>query len=107
MKSFLVESSYDSVEFFEGEALIGGGFFVDVGAVHHLQELIVVHVLVNLLANGLQLLEIDHSSSVSVEESEYLLKSVFCLGFAHLRANEIQEFVEINGSVLISQGVDE
>lgn len=107
MKSFLVESSYYSVEFFEGEALIGGGFFVNVSTVHQLQELIVVQVLVDLLANGLQLLEVDHSSSVGVEKSEYLLKSVFCLGFAHFRANEIQEFVEINGSVLVSQAVDE
>ena len=44
--SLVVELGDDGVELIEGEALIGGGFIVDMGAVHHLEDLVIVDVLV-------------------------------------------------------------
>ena len=106
MQSF-VELGDDLVELLEGEALVGGGVVVDGGAVHHLDDVVVVEVLVELLRDHAELLEVDHPVLVLVEEGEDPADAVLGLGLADARADDVQELGEGDGLVLVAQPVDE
>lgn len=77
------------------------------GAVEHLEQVVVVEVLVKLLGDGLELLEIDGSVLVLVVERKHAAESVFGLGFTNLRADDAEEFLEADWLVLVSKRVDE
>ena len=77
------------------------------GAVHHFQEVVIVDSLLQPLANGLELLELDHSVFVVVEDGEHLLEPVLGLDLAYSGANDVKVLVEGDGSLLVPEGVDE
>jgi hypothetical protein len=105
--SFVVELADDGVELIEGEALVGGSLVVDVGAVQHLEDVVVVDGVVELLGNPLELIEINHSVLVLIEQSEGLLQTVPGLGLAHPRRNDIDELILTDRLVLLLQTVDQ
>lgn len=75
-------------------------------AVHHLQDIFIVQVFVQLLGNSTKLLEVDNSVLVLVEQREDLPETGLCLGFTHLAADDVQELRELNWFILVSQAVD-
>jgi hypothetical protein len=107
MVSFVGEFGYNSVEFVEGEALIGGGLLVNVGAVEHLEELIVIQVFVELFGHSFELFEVDGSVLVLVEQCEHSLEAVFGLGLSDSGADDVEEFFKVKGFVLVLETDDE
>lgn len=107
IQSFVVESRHDSFELLESEALVGRSLLVDMGAVHHLQNFFVIEVFVQLLANSLQLIETDHSSSFRVEKSEDSLEAILGLSLTNSRANDVEELFELDGAADVLQSMDE
>lgn len=77
------------------------------GAVQHLQQIIVVYVFLQLLSNGLELLKIENSILIDIVNCENTLASVLGLALSHLVADDVEEFVEADGSVGVPEGVDE
>lgn len=61
----------------------------------------------NLLANSLELLEVHYPRLVRVVKGENAPNPILCLSLSHPRANYVEELVELNGAIDISQGVDE
>ena len=76
-------------------------------AVQHLQQVVVVYVFLQLLGNGLELLKIKNSVFVDVINCKNTLASVLGLALSHLVADDVEEFVEADGSVGVPEGVDE
>lgn len=76
-------------------------------AVQHLQQVVVVYVFLQLLGDGLELLKIKNSVFVDVINCENTLASVLGLALSHLVADDVEEFVEADGSVGVPEGVDE
>lgn len=105
--SFVGELGHNLVELVKGEALVCGGLLVNVATVHHLQKLVVINAVLHLLSNSLKLLEINHSALVLVVKSENSLQAVLSLSLTHAGCNNVDEFIESDGFVLVSQGVDE
>ena len=105
--SFVGKLGDDPVEFLELDGLAGGGLLVDVGAVEHLEQLVVVEVLVELLGDGLELFEIDGAVLVLVVDGEHAAEAVLGLGFTNLRADDAEELFEADWLVLVSESVDE
>ena len=77
------------------------------GAVQHLQQIIVVYVFLQLLSDGLELLKIENSVLIDVVNCKNTLASVLGLALSHLVADDVEEFVEADGSVGVPEGVDE
>ena len=107
MVSLVVELGDDVVELLEGEALVGGGLLVDVGGVDEFEEVVVVDGVVELLGDGLELLEVDDSVLVLVVEGEDPLDAVLGLGLAHPRGDDVDELILADGLVLVLESVDE
>lgn len=106
-KSFVVEPGDDAVELLKGEALVGRCLLTYVSAVHHLQDLVVIDPVLDLLSNALELLEVDDSVLVLIEQSKDSLQAVFSPGLSNTGSNAINELVEVNGSVFVSKTVDD
>ena len=77
------------------------------GAVQHLQQVVVVYVFLQLLGDGLELLKIENSVLIDVVNCENTLASVLGLALSHLVADDVEELVEADGSVGVPEGVDE
>lgn len=105
-KSFVVELGDNVVELLKGEAFVGGSLLAYVSAVHHLQDLVVIDPILELLSNCLELLEVNHSVLVLVEQSVDSLQAVSSSGLSDAGGNTINELVEVNGSVFVSKTVD-
>ena len=65
--SFVVEFWDDAVKLFESEALIGWSLLVDMSAVHHLQEVIIVCAFFQVFSDTLELLEVDNTVFIGIE----------------------------------------
>lgn len=107
MLSFVGPLRHDSVELLELDALAGCGLLVDVGAVEHFEQVVVIEVFVELLGDGLELFEIDGSVLVLVVQGEDATEAVFGLGFTNFRADDAEELFEADGLILVSECVDE
>lgn len=105
--SAVAELADDGVELFEGKALIRGGLVVHRCAVHHFQDVVVTQVRMNLLCNCLKLLEVHHPVLVLVVEREHLLDAVLGLGLTHSGADDVKEFGELDGLVLVAEALNE
>lgn len=105
--SFVVEARDDAVELVESEALVGGGLLADVGAMHHLEDLVVVDSVLDLLCDGLQFLEVNDSVLVLVENGEGLSQAVLGLGLSDARGNDVNELFKVDGTVLILKSQDD
>ena len=105
-RSFVGEFRHNRIEFFKGEALVSWGLVVDVSAVQHFDDLIIIHDLGGLFGNILELLEIDDSILVFVKQGEDFLEAVFSLGLSHMRSNAVHKLIKVNGFVLILEGAD-
>ena len=57
--------------------------------------------------NGLELLKIENSVLIDVVNCKNTLASVLGLALSHLVADDVEEFVEADGSVGVPEGVDE
>ena len=77
------------------------------GAVQHLQQVVVVYVFLQLLGDGLELLKIENSVLIDVVNCKNTLASVLGLALSHLVADDVEELVEADGSVGVPEGVDE
>jgi hypothetical protein len=71
--SFVGKLADNGVKLLKGKALVGGSLVVDVSAVKHLQKIVVVKSIVELLGNCLELLEVNHSVLVLVEQGKHSL----------------------------------
>ena len=101
--SFAGKFGDNGVELIEGEAFVGGGLVVDAGAVHHLEDVVVVDAFLEIFAHGLELLEVDHSVLILVVVLEDPSKSVLGLALSHSVANNVNELFEVDGASLISK----
>ena len=101
MAESFVEFGDDSVEFVEVNILVCGSFLVDMGAVQHLQKVIIIDSILQPLGNSLELLKVKNSVFILVIKSEHFLDSILGLGLAHSRADDIKELIKGNCSVLI------
>lgn len=106
-QSFVGKHGDNAVEFFEINSLVSCSLVVDMGAVQHLQEIIISEVLMELLGNNLELLEIDGSILVLIEQSKDPLEPILCFGLTNARGDDAEELFEGDGFVLISKPVDE
>lgn len=104
--SFVAELADNGVELFKGDTLVGGSLVVDVGAVKHLKEIVIINVFVELLGDSLELLEVNGSVLVLVVEGKNSLKAVSGLGLTDPGGDGIEELFEVDGFVLISESVD-
>jgi hypothetical protein len=75
--------------------------------VHHLKDIVIVKVFVQLLGDGSELLEVDHAILVFVEDTEDFLEAVLGLGLSDFRANDVQELRELNWLVLVPERMDQ
>lgn len=107
MLSFVGPLRHDSVELFELDALAGCGLLVDVSAVEHLEQVVVVEVFVELLGDGLELFKINGSVLVLIVEGEDSAEAVLGLGFTNFRANDAEELFKAYWLILVSECVDE
>lgn len=105
--SFVGELGHDGVELVKGEAFVGGGLVVDVGAVHQFEEFVIVDVFVELFGDGFELFEVNASVFVLVEETEDYSESVFGLGLSDTGSDDVEEFVEGDWFVFVSESGDE
>merc|ERR1711868_286904 len=71
---------------------------ITIGLVDHLLELLVGHVLTELLSDALQVLEGDLASLVVVEETEHLHDLLTGVAVAHASSHHVEELVEIDGA---------
>ena len=78
----------------------------DVGVVHHFGDFIVVHGLAQLSGDSLEGLEVDDSSSLGVPELEDLGHTFTALGVPGLGGDDLEELVELDGSVHGAETVD-
>jgi hypothetical protein len=104
--SFVAELADNGVELVKGDTLVGCGLVVDVGAVKQLKKVIIIDVFVELLGDGLELLEVNCSVLVLVVEGKDSLKAVSGLGLTDLGGDSIEELFEVDGLVLILKSVD-
>lgn len=79
---------------------------VDVGAVQQLQKIIVIQIFVKALSNSLELIKFDDSVFVLVVKTENSLETLLGLSLTNLGADNIEELLEVDGVVGVSQGVD-
>lgn len=105
--SLAVEADDDEVEFVEGESLVGWGFFVNESAVHHFQNVIVVHVVTAQFKSILELFEVDHSVLVFVQKGKHSSDSVLGSDLSDWSSGDVNEFVEFNGSIGFFKSVDD
>jgi hypothetical protein len=75
--------------------------------VHHLKDIVIVKVFVQLLGDGSELLEVDHAILVFVEDTEDFLEAVLGLGLSDFRANDVQKLRELNWLVLVPERMDQ
>ncbi len=80
---------------------------VDVGRVQHLQKVVIVDAVFQLLGNILELLEVNHSVIILVVESEHSLQTVPGLSLTHSGSNGIKELIKVDGFVLLPNANDE
>ena len=79
MKSILFLAD-DVVELLKGEIFIGFSLIQNMGVVHHLHYLLVVHCFPQLLADSFDFIKIYCPLLLCVVEIEYLVKPLFCPG---------------------------
>lgn len=60
-----------------------------------------------LAYNRLELLKINNSVSVVIEQGENSPQAILGLGFSNLGSNAIDELIEVNGLVFVLEPVDE
>lgn len=106
MWSFVGELADNGVEFFESESLIGWGLVVDVGAVLQFKQIVIVDGIVELLSDLLELLEVNYSVLVLIEQSEDSLETVLGLGLAHPWGDDVNELIESDGLGLVPETND-
>ncbi len=90
--SFAGEVGNNSVEFVESEAFVGGSLLVNAGAVHHLQNVVIIDAFLQVFANIFEFLEVNHSVLVLVEHLEGGASEVFgpIPGLVHGRHQELR-----------------
>lgn len=102
----LVEWSDDKVEFFESEGFVWWSFFVNEGAVHHFEDVVVVHVVAAHFKSVFEFFEVDGSVFVLIQKSENSSDSVLGSDFSDSSSGDVNEFVEFNGSIGFFKFVD-
>jgi len=80
---------------------------VSVGFVDHFLDLLVGHVLTKLLGNTTEVMEVNLTSIIIVEESEGLHHLFTGVSLGHFLGHHIQEFWEINNTTAIAVGISD
>ena len=80
---------------------------VDVGAVHKFKDFIIIKVVKELFGDSFELFEVDGSVLILVEQCEHFSEAVLGLGLSNSGTDDVKEFVEVDGFVLISKPGDE
>ena len=78
---------------------------VSVGLVDHFLDLVVGHVLAELLGHPLQVLEGDFAGLVVVEESERLQHFLSGVALSHFLRHHVEEFREVDHAAAVAVGV--
>ena len=104
--SFVAELADDGVELIKGDTLVGCGLVVDMGAVKHLEEIIIINIFVELPGDGLELLEVDGSVLVLVIEGKNSSKAVSGLSLTNSGGDDIEELIEADRLVLVLKPID-
>merc|ERR1711976_381614 len=71
---------------------------ITVGLVNHLLELLIGHVLAELLCDTLEVLEGDLASLIVVEETEHLDDLLAGVAVTHASGHHVEELVEVDGA---------
>lgn len=77
------------------------------GAVEHLQDLVVIDSILQPFGNVLELVEVQHTVLIGVVDGEHSLASVLGLDLTNSAAHDVQVLLEGQGFVLVPQGVDQ
>ena len=77
------------------------------GAVHHLEDFVVVDSVLKIFSDAFELFKVDHSVIVLVEKSENSLDSVLGLAFTNLTGSNVNELIKIDGFALLFKAVDD
>merc|ERR1719272_2776575 len=85
--------------------LVEHSIAIFVGPVHHLLELVVGHVLSELLADALQVLEGDGAGLVVIEQLEHFEQVLAGVLSLLAGGHHSEELVEVNGSIAIGVNV--
>jgi len=75
--------------------------------VHQFKQIIVVDILVKLSRNGFEFLEVNYAIFILIKNSKDFFKSVLCFGFSNFGTDAVQELIEVDGFILVSEGSDE
>jgi len=78
-----------------------------VGAVHHLQNLVVINIVLQVFGNLLELLEVNDSVLVLVEEFEDSLNAVLGLDLSDLTGSNVDKLFKTDGLALFFETVDD
>jgi hypothetical protein len=105
--SFVGKLGDNPLELLEGDGLVGGGLLADMGAVQHLEQFVVVDAVLDPPGHGLELLVLDDSILIGVVKGKDSLESFLGLEVSDLTAHDLKELLEVDGFVLVSEGMDE
>jgi hypothetical protein len=106
-ESLVVKFRDNGIELIESEALVVCRLLVDMSAVDHFKEVVVIDGVVKLFSNHLELLEVNCTILILVEEGEDSSDSVLGLGLSDFRGNDVKELVESYRLVLLFEPIDE
>ena len=79
---------------------------IDVGAVEHLKELIIIDSVPNPFGNSFELFVFNESILIGIINSENSLEAVFGLEVTYSCSNNFEVFFQGKGFVLVSKSVD-
>lgn len=96
----------DLIELIQAEIFIGFGVINDVGVLHHLLEFIIVEGLTKFPGDAFKALDVSNTVSLGVPHVEHLANTFPRSAVTGLRGNDLQELVELYGSVDFSQAVN-
>ena len=80
---------------------------IDVRAVHHFQHLVIIESFVDPFGNVFEILVVDNSVLILVEDGEDFFQSVFGFGFSNFVSDAVKELIEVNGFVLVFETNDQ
>lgn len=87
--SLVGELADDGVELLKGEALVSSSLVVYVSAVKHLQDIVVIKSVMELLGNVLELFEVNYAVLIFVKKSKQYFQAGLGLCLTHSRRNSV------------------
>ena len=101
--SFVVELRHNSVKLIKTDNLVRLSLLVNMRTVHHLQNVVVVQIVLQFLAHHLELLKVNRPVPILVEQIEYSFHPIFGLRLSNSGTNYVQKLIEVDWAFSISK----